>query len=35
LNAHGGAKVTAPQALGSLKHRPVMDAPGAYALAAA
>jgi polyhydroxyalkanoate synthase len=35
LNAHGGAKVAAPKALGSRKHKPVIDAPGAYARAAA
>lgn len=35
LNARGGEKVPAPKALGSPRHQPVIDAPGAYALAAA
>ena len=34
LNAHGGDKVPAPKALGSRKHKPGIDAPGAYVLAA-
>jgi polyhydroxyalkanoate synthase subunit PhaC len=35
LNAHGGDRIAAPKALGSRSHKPVMDAPGTYALAAA
>ena len=35
LNAHGGDKVPAPKSLGSRKHKPGLDAPGSYALAAA
>jgi polyhydroxyalkanoate synthase len=35
LNRHAGAKVAAPKALGSKKHKPGIDAPGAYALEAA
>jgi polyhydroxyalkanoate synthase subunit PhaC len=35
LNAHAGAKVKPPKALGSARHKPTLDAPGSYALAAA
>lgn len=35
LNGHGGKKIAAPKALGSKKHKPGIDAPGSYALAAA
>jgi polyhydroxyalkanoate synthase len=35
LNAHGGDKVTAAKTMGSNKHKPGIDAPGTYVLAAA
>jgi polyhydroxyalkanoate synthase subunit PhaC len=35
LSAHGGEKVAAPKTLGSNKHKPGIDAPGTYVLAAA
>jgi polyhydroxyalkanoate synthase len=35
LNAHAGAKVSAPKSLGSRKHKPTVDAPGNYVLEAA
>ncbi len=35
LSAHSGDKVAAPKALGSKRHKPGVDAPGTYALAAA
>ena len=35
LSAHGGDKVAAPDTLGSNKHKPGIDAPGTYVLAAA
>ena len=35
LSAHGGEKVAAPKTLGSKKHKPGVDAPGSYVLAAA
>ena len=35
LNAHGGDKVAAPNTLGSNTHKPGIDAPGTYVLAAA
>ena len=35
LNAHAGAKVSAPRSLGSRKHKPTVDAPGTYVLEAA
>jgi polyhydroxyalkanoate synthase len=35
LNAHAGARVRAPKALGSRKHEPLGEAPGRYVLEAA